>query len=181
LFDIAPKPRYYDDNLTGRIRADAGNLTVLESDEEPRQSLSRVVIQQYARFRELYPNAKLIAFATPVAAEQIWEYEQSGALRPYLEGLVLTAQHFDEMYDFSIPSHFTADPTLTYDGSHYRRDPVYDRIADALQRDDPDFGIVISGSNVEEIAAKYKDRLSLLGFNEFRGTRRASIGPWRNE
>jgi hypothetical protein len=63
------------------------------------------------------------------------------------------------MYDFSIPSAITANPKLSYDGSHYQP-AVSDTIAAAIQSHTPAFGIAISGRPLEEITRLYHERLA---------------------
>ncbi|MEP6829771.1 MAG: hypothetical protein ABI963_05490 [Rhizomicrobium sp.] len=162
ILDSAPKARYYDKDLAGRIRADAGTLPILRFKEVPGQKLhmSLTNVSEFAKFRAIFPKAHLVAFATPIASERIRQYQQLGVLPHYLKALHATAEHFDEMYDFSIPSQFTTDPKLTYDGSHYQP-AVYDKIAKALQSHEPSFGIRISGTSMADTEAKYLSRLVL--------------------
>ena len=160
LLDRSPKARYFGKDLTGQIRADAGTMPILRMKLKPRQQwhMSLNSVAQYAKFRQLYPKAHLVAYATPVSAQKIAQYKQSGLLPFYLDALHKTSTKFDEMYDFSIPSAVTSDPALTYDGSHYQP-AVSGRIVAALQAHEPSFGITISGRRLEEIARLYDDRL----------------------
>jgi len=160
VLNLAPKPRYYAQDLTGRIRADAGTLPILRIKMEPGQKLHMSLknVPEFANFRTLFPKAHLVAFATPVASARIRQYQSWGILPDYLAALHATAAHFDEMYDFSIPSEITSDPKLTYDGSHYQP-AVYDRIVQALAQHEPSFGIRISGHSLAETEAQYWDRL----------------------
>ncbi len=162
IFDSAPKARYYDKDLAGRIRADARTLPILRFKEVPGQKLhmSLTNVAEFAKFRAIFPKAHLVAFATLIASERIRQYQQLGVLPHYLKALHAMAEHFDEMYDFSIPSQFTTDPKLTYDGSHYQP-AVYDQIAKALQSHEPSFGIKISGTSMADTEAKYLSRLVL--------------------
>jgi hypothetical protein len=162
VFDLAPKPRYYGKDLTGQIRADAGSLPILRMKLEPGQKwhMSLSSVNEYAKFRQIFPKAHLVAYATPIAATRIRQFHQSGLLPFYLKALHATAAQFDEMYDFSIPSPVTADPHLSYDGSHYQP-VVSDKIAAAIQNHEPSFGIVISGRSLDEITGLYIGRLAL--------------------
>jgi hypothetical protein len=161
LLDISPKPRYYGGDLTGRIRDDAESLTILRAEGAPRRSVNHQIIQEYSKFREAFPNARLVAYATPVAVQRIVQYRDAEILPYYLTGLIETARYFDEMYDFSIPSIYTMDPTLTYDGSHFQPS-VNDRIVESIQNREPGFGIIISELDVHEISAVYAERLKAL-------------------
>ncbi|MBS0282515.1 MAG: hypothetical protein JSR25_15210 [Proteobacteria bacterium] len=162
LFDQSPKARYFGKDLTGQIRADAGTMPVLHMTLKPGQKwhMSLNSVGQYAKFREIFPKAHLVAYATPVAADKIAQFKEMGLLPFYLQALQKTSAQFDEMYDFSIPSQVTSDPKLTYDGSHYQP-AVSDRIAAAIQNHEPSFGIVLSGRTQEEITRLYADRLEL--------------------
>lgn len=161
LLDRSPKARYFGKDLAGQIRADAGTMPILRMKPKPRQQwhMSLISVAQYAKFRQLYPKAHLVAYATPVSAQKIAQYKKSGLLPFYLEALHKTSTKFDEMYDFSIPSAITSDPRLTYDGSHYQP-AVSGRIAAAIQTHEPSFGITISGRRLNEISRLYEDRLA---------------------
>ncbi len=161
ILDAAPRPRYYGGDLTGQIRTDAGSLGILEAEANPNRTVNWEVISRYSEFRELFPEARLVSYATPVSAQRIVEYHESGVLDVYLTSLHATAAHFDEMYDFSIPSEYTTDPTLTYDGSHYQ--PwVNDLIVTAIENREPGFGIIVKDRSVHEIRALYAERLAAL-------------------
>ena len=162
LLDQSPKARYFDKDLTGQIRADAGTMPVLRLTLKPGQKwhMSLNSVAEYAKFRQIFPKAHLVAYATPVAADKIAQFKEAGLLPFYLEALQKTSEHFDEMYDFSIPSAITSDPKLTYDGSHYQP-AVSAQIAAAMQSHQPSFGIVLSGRPLGEITRLYADRLEL--------------------
>ncbi len=162
LFDLSPKARYYGGDLTGQIRADAGSMPILRMKLKPGQkwNMSLKSVGFYAKFRQIYPKAHLVAYATPVAAFKIAHFKQSGLLPFYLTALQKTSAEFDEMYDFSIPSPITSNPKLTYDGSHYQPS-VSDTIAKALQSHTPSFGVKITGRSLEEISQLYEERLAL--------------------
>ncbi len=162
LLDQSPKARFFDGDLNGQIRADAEHMPVLRMTLKPGQKwhMSLNSVAEYAKFRQIYPKAHLVAYATPVAADKIAQFRQTGLLPFYLQALQKTSAQFDEMYDFSIPSQITSDPRLTYDGSHYQP-AVSGRIAAAIQKHEPSFGIILSGRPIEEIARLYADRLDL--------------------
>jgi hypothetical protein len=82
LLDRSPKARYFGKDLTGQIRADAGTMPILRMKLKPKQQwhMSLVSVAQYARFRQMYPKAHLVAYATPVSAQKIAHYKQSGLL-----------------------------------------------------------------------------------------------------
>ena len=159
--DLSPKPRYYGKDLTGQIRPDAGSLPILRMKLEPGQKwhMSLASVTEYAKFRRIFPKAHIVAYATPIAAAKIQQFQQSGLLPFYLQALHATAAQFDEMYDFSIPSAVTANPHLTYDGSHYQP-AVSDVIAAAIQEHKPAFGITVSGQSLEEMSRLYASRLA---------------------
>lgn len=162
LLDQSPKARYFGKDLTGQVRADAGTMPVLHMTLKPGQQwhMSLNSVEQYAKFRQIFPKAHLAAYATPVAADKIAQFKEAGLLPFYLKALHATAAQFDEMYDFSIPSPITSDPKLTYDGSHYQPS-VSAEIAAAIQKHEPAFGIVLSGRPLAEITRLYADRLEL--------------------
>jgi hypothetical protein len=160
LLDQSPKARYFGKDLTAQIRADAGTMPVLRLTLKPGQKwhMSLNSVAQYAKFRQIFPKAHLAAYATPVAADKIAQFKEMGLLPFYLQALQKTSAQFDEMYDFSIPSQITANPKLTYDGSHYQPS-VSGQIAAAIQHHEPSFGIVLSGRTLEDITRLYTDRL----------------------
>jgi len=162
LFDLAPKPRYYGKDLTGQIRADAASLPILKMTLKPGQKwhMSLNSVGEYAKFRRIFPKAHLAAYATPVAVSKIAQFQESGLLPFYLQALQKTSTQFDEMYDFSIPSAITANPKLTYDGSHYQP-RVSAIIAAAIRDHTPSFGIGVSGRSLDELTRLYAERLAL--------------------
>lgn len=162
LLDQSPKARFFGGDLTGQIRADAEIMPVLHMTLKPGEKwhMSLNSVAQYAKFRQIFPKAHLVAYATPIAAEKIAQFQRMGLLPFYLEALQKTSIQFDEMYDFSVPSQITTDPKLSYDGSHYQP-AVSDQIAAAMLKHEPAFGIILTGQPLEEISRIYADRLEL--------------------
>jgi hypothetical protein len=163
LLDRSPLERYYDANLTGQVRADARSFQALHLTLPPGQHwhFSDANVGVYAAFRQVFPNARLVAYVTPIAASRVLAYQHDGILPDYLRAIVDTAKHFDETYDFSIPSAVTTNPTLTYDGSHFY--PVVgDQIAAAIQSHDSGFGVRIDGLAADQLQALYAKRIDSL-------------------
>ncbi len=164
LLDLSPKARYYGKDLTGQIRSDAGSMPILRMTLKPGQKwhMSLNSVSQYAKFRQIYPKAHLSPMRHRLRPLGSRNYQQSGLLPFYLNALQKTSAEFDEMYDFSIPSAITANPELTYDGSHYQP-AVSDTIAAALLSHTPSFGIDIAGHSLEKFGRLYAERLALYG------------------
>ncbi len=161
LLDRSPLERYYGSDLTGQVRSDARTFQALHLALPPGQHwhFTDQNVPVYANFRKIFPGARLIAYATPVAAGRIVQYQQDGILQNYLRALIDASRFFDEAYDFSIPSVVTADPSLTYDGSHFY--PVVgDKIATALLAHESGFGVRIDGLTLEQLRALYKERIA---------------------
>jgi hypothetical protein len=163
LLDRSPLERYYGADLTGQVRADARSFQGPRLTLAPGQHwhFSDTNVGVYAEFRRIFPNARLVAYVTPIAAGRVLAYQRDGILPDYLRALVDTAKHFDEAYDFSVPSAVTMDPTLTYDGSHFYP-AVGDQIAAALQSHDSGFGVRIDHLTVDELQSIYAARIDTL-------------------
>jgi hypothetical protein len=163
LLDRSPLERYYDADLTGQVRAAARSFQAPRLTLPPGQHwhFSDTNVDVYAAFRRIFPNARLVAYVTPMATSRVLAYRRDGILPDYLRAIVDTAKHFDETYDFSIPSVVTTNPTLTYDGSHFY--PIVgDQIAAAIQSHDSGFGVKVDGLTTDQLQALYATRLESL-------------------
>jgi hypothetical protein len=163
LLNKSPLERYYGADLTGQVRADARSFQALHLTLAPGQHwhFSDANVDVYAEFRRIFPNARLVAYVTPIAADRVLAYRRDGILPDYLRAIVDTAKHFDEAYDFSIPSAVTTNPALTYDGSHFY--PVVgDQIAAAIQSRNSGFGVRIDGLTADQLQALYTTRIDSL-------------------
>jgi hypothetical protein len=163
LLDQSPLERYYDTDLTGQVRTGARSFQAQHLTLPPGQHwhFSDTNVGVYAAFRRIFPNARLVSYVTPIAANRVLAYRRDGILPDYLRAIVDTAKHFDETYDFSIPSAVTTNPTLTYDGSHFY--PVVgDQIAAAIQSHDSGFGVKVDGLTTDQLQALYATRIESL-------------------
>ena len=163
LLDQSPLERYYDADLTGQVRATARSFQAPRLTLPPGQHwhFSDTNVGVYAEFRRIFPNARLVAYVTPIASSRVLAYRHDGILPDYLRAIVDTAKHFDEAYDFSIPSVVTSNPALTYDGSHFYPS-VGDQIAAAIQSHDGGFGVRIDGLTTNQLQALYATRIEGL-------------------
>lgn len=80
--------------------------------------------------------------------------ERNGTLGGYLDAMYMTAQSFDQFYDFSVPSRITADPRLTYDGSHFTQKAQIP-IARTLGSGAITFGLAVHQLNKREYRERF--------------------------
>jgi hypothetical protein len=129
--------------------------------QAPRPELHAERGDLYVELRQLFPEARALAFVAPNAAWTIAQLELDGNLDTYLEGLRRAAAAFDAFLDFSIPSDITVSTTNTYDGVHFA-DAVNDHTAAALVSGDPAPGVDWKRRSPADIKALYEERIDRL-------------------
>jgi hypothetical protein len=112
----------------------------------------------YVELRQMFPEARALAFVAPTAAWTIAQLELDGHLDAYLGALHQASMAYDEFLDFSIPSEVTAGMKYTYDGLHYK-DPVNEHTLHALMSDEAAPGVDWKKQSPAEIAALYRERI----------------------
>lgn len=126
----APNDRYYDSQFSALALPGAGPFrpqrplragSVVEVDRGFNQfSLGPFRYDpELSQLRKLFPDAELIGYVPPVAAQYLAHLHLAGTLESYLRALFESNRVFDRIYDFSIPSSVTRDANNTYDGSHF--------------------------------------------------------------
>ena len=161
LLGVSPDPgSYYDRNFEPADFANppAYNPDFYKPGSQQRCDLSSV--ERFISLKELFPNAKFVAYVPPRSAwSMINDTYGRGLMDCYLTAFYQLAQSYDVMYDFSIPSKVTKNPHNTFDGSHYSV-KVNNQIAKILQQDsEPNFGIRIDRYSFEEYRKIYRQQL----------------------
>jgi hypothetical protein len=161
LLGVSPDPgSYYDANFEP---VDFPNPPVYEGKFYEPASLQKCdlsPVETFVGLKQFFPNAKFVAFVPPRSAWSIINDTYGRGLTDCeLSAFYELSQHYDAMYDFSIPSTITKDPRNTFDGSHYSV-IVNNRIAKILQGEtDSDFGIRIDKYKFDDYRTAYRQEL----------------------
>lgn len=168
----APNERYYDDRFVVHAVPNAGPYEPEASLEVPDELTPDVSFNQFslgpfvprpelARFRALFPEAELIAYVPPVTVQYAAKLELAGTLDSYLAAIHDASRHFDAIYDFSVPSSVTRDPSNTYDGSHFYKD-TNDRIARYLSSPPEPLtvGIAVHELSLDEYRRRFRSEVN---------------------
>ena len=169
LMRKSPWPRYYTGELKGSVLPDhpryvpSKNLQAGGTGIGWGRRFSWAAPGPYSlQHRYLYlqihaalPAATYVGYVPPISAWWVAEMDRSGNLDGYLDTIHATAQFFDRFYDFSVPSLITADPSRTYDGSHYMPD-VNQTIAGILNGGPLSFGLDVHRLDRDTYRQQYK-------------------------
>lgn len=161
LLGISPDPgSYYDQNFEP---VDFPNPPVYQGEFYEPGSLQKcdlTSVETFISLQKFFPNAKFIAYVPPRSAwSMINDTYGRGLTDCELSSFYKLSQSYDAMYDFSIPSEITKNPSNTFDGSHYSV-TVNNRIAKILQgKKDSDFGIRIDNRTFDNYRAIYRQQL----------------------
>ena len=152
----SPLPRYYTGELKGAILPSHPRY-VPSKDAHSGETPGPFSLQKsylYLQIRAALPAATYVGYVPPRSAWWVAEIDRRGNL-DYLDAIHATAQFFDRFYDFSVPSLITADPSRTYDGSHYMSD-VNRTIAGILNGGRPSFGLDVSRLDRDTYRQQFK-------------------------
>jgi hypothetical protein len=132
LADVSPDPfNYYDAAYEFRELREPNWKPVLVDRPDLKCDPRR--IGPFLELRKVFPGARLVAYAPPIApAQQISEIVSRGVLDCELDTFYEIARTYDAFYDFGIPSPLTLDARNTSDGSHFTPQSN-DRVVGELQ------------------------------------------------
>lgn len=157
LMRKSPLPRYYTGELKGSVLPSHPRYVVsknLHNGAAP-GPFSLQNSDLYLQIRAALPAATYVGYVPPRSASWVAEMDRSGNMDGYLDAVHATAQVFDRFYDFSVPSLITADPSRTYDGSHYMPD-VNQTIAGILNGGPLSFGLDVHRLDRDTYRQQYK-------------------------
>ena len=176
LLDESPLPRYYTSRFECAIRDDAPDFQPhfpLEAEglkrkgvqDQNQKKYDPKIAAYFGNMRDIFPEARFVAYVPPVSAWHIAKDEKDGILNGYLESIYATSQYFEVFWDFSIPSQVTWSTDKTYDGSHY--DVETNRlIAQVIfNRVTGPFGLDMSGITFGNYVASYEVALKMFGMS----------------
>ena len=161
LLGVSPDPAsYYDRNFEPVDFADPPVYRPQFYPPASQQRCDLSPVEGFISLKELFPNAKFVAYVPPRSAwSMIDDTYGRGLMDCYLSAFYQLSQSYDVMYDFSAPSEITKNPANTFDGSHYSVE-VNNQIAKILQQEsEGDFGIRIDKYSFEEYRKIYRQRL----------------------
>lgn len=146
LLKLSRLPRYYDEHFYGQILENTDQFQPHLVKKLARSVEGKVQwdkVDLYKIFKTLYPDAYTIFYVPPISIWHIKDMVQNDQLVDYLQAIHNLNAYADRLLDFSIPSRFTANPTYTYDGSHYIPQ-INQLIVDSFNGNDLAFGIEIT-------------------------------------
>lgn len=165
--------RAYDASFAGLVMADAPEFRpevsleaegLSRADDESRQlrQFNPAYAELYGEFRRIFPAARHIAYVPPISAWHVERFARNGVLDSYLTALHACAKHFDEFWDFSIPSPITWDTGNTYDGSHYRENVNRTLANVMLGSESPVAGLRLNSLSFDSYRIAYQQALDLF-------------------
>jgi hypothetical protein len=161
ILGISPDPaNYYDQNFEP---VDFANPPVYDAKfykPASQQKCDLASVETFIGLQKFFPNAQFVAFVPPRSAwSMINDTYGRGLMDCELSAFHKLAQNYDAMYDFSIPSEVTKNPSNTFDGSHYSV-KTNNRIAKILQGEtDGDFGIRVDNYKFDDYRTAYRQKL----------------------
>ncbi len=182
LREVSPMPRFYNDGFVGGVLKDTAAF-------KPPKKLKAAVFKGrldpqradlYRQLRDTFPEARFWGFVPPVAAWKVTETRHLGKiLDGYLQAIANTAEHFEVLYDFSVPSAVTRRHDNTYDGSHYYP-AVHKVISERLQTASPQvpadsFGLPVHAMTLGQYEGAFKAALNRFLAAEFPDLHQAEI------
>lgn len=112
-------------------------------------------------FREVFPNAKLVGFSTPLTADLLVNIHAEGGLNNYTGIIHEAAKYFDVFHDFVLPNELNIDVRNTWDGSHYK--PLYtDYVVRAVLENEQGLSVNVKAESLNEYRTRYFQAISKL-------------------
>ena len=169
LLGVSPDPAsYYDRNFEPVDTIDPPVYNAKFYKPAGLQKCDLTSVETFASLKEFFPNAKFVGYVPPRSAwSMVNDTYGRGLMDCYLTAFHQLSQHYDEMYDFSIPSAVTKNPDNTFDGSHYSV-ITNNQIAKILQGEaDSNFGIRVDNYSFDDYRHTYRQSLrSFLAENQ---------------
>ncbi len=126
------------------------------------QSCDRDKVNRYEELRNIFPDAEFVGYSAPVSSWYVVNqlYAYGDVLDCYLEANHQLSQEFTAVYDFTIPSPTTQEPSNGYNHDHYYDHVIYQvsqRIQEASNSSPsaPSFGLKVNDYSLDEYKAAY--------------------------
>ena len=161
LLGVSPDPgSYYDRDFEPVDVANPPVYTPGFYKSAGDQKCDLTAVETFASLKEFFPNAKFVGYIPPRSAWSIVNDTYGRNLMDcYLSAFHDLSQHYDAMYDFSVPSEVTTNPSNTFDGSHFSV-ITNNRIAQVLQGEsDQDFGIRVDNYDFDSYRQMYRQSI----------------------
>lgn len=156
----SPYPRYYTEDLTGAVLQATKPYTTPDCITVD-QSVKKFNIDKVSsleNLRSIWEGTVFKGFVSPISAWDISVLHYDGTLNSYLASIYEANEHLDTLFDFSIPSWVTKDPSNSYDSEHYYPETT-DLIAISLINDKPLFGVDMKNYSKNEYKRIFKTEL----------------------
>ena len=177
LLKISPMDRYYDEKLICKImpglppyKPDRVKLNheitnisyneygdVLDDDCKINFDSYLKIIEKYKLIKMNFSKAMLLGYVPPISPWEIASWSKKRYVI-YLNTIFSISRFISPFYDFSIPSSITANPSNTYDGSHYNAKTNI-LIAERLNQQSEDFGARVDTLSKAQYFLKYQKEL----------------------
>lgn len=167
LFNPMPGARYYNSqrNFESETVDNWPDYKPVFDVRKSDQACDRDKINRYRELSNLFPDAEVIGFAAPISSWYVVNhlYAYGDTLDCYLEATHQLAQEFTAVYDFTMPSPTTQDPSKSYNGGHYYSSTI-DRLTAIVQGDEskakeqvgqPAFGVNPRDYSLEDYKSMY--------------------------
>ncbi|MDJ0947529.1 MAG: hypothetical protein QNJ94_01260 [Alphaproteobacteria bacterium] len=164
LMGRSPHPIFYRSDFTGDIHPDSGPFHP-ESLLVPDLSIGMFAIDGFStnsvrlfqQLRDRLPkHTRMIGYTPVISPHYVGRLWLDGKLEDYLWASYSVGQVFDKYYDFTMPSEWTKDHDLTYDGGHYDRS-VNDKMAKVLSGGPLEAGLAVHGMSWLEYRDRFKE------------------------
>jgi hypothetical protein len=160
LLGQSPDPaNYYNDKFE---LAEIENKPVYKPEflkPQPPQECDQNQVNYYTELKNIFPKAELIGYVPPRSAWSVVNETYGRKLTDCtLQGFHQVSQIYNQMYDFSVPSQLTKNPSNTFDGGHFSP-AANDQVAEVLQEKPSDLAIEVNKYSLSEYQKLYKTRL----------------------
>jgi hypothetical protein len=150
---------YYDRNFESREFPDSPRYQPSFYPPEPPQECDLTRVELYEEIRNIFPDARIVGYVPPRASwEVVNETYNRKIMSCVLDGFHQVSTIYDDMYDFSVPSEMTMEPSNTYDGSHFTVE-VNNQIADILENRADNIGLKVDKFTIDSYKTAYIERL----------------------
>lgn len=120
LAGVSPDTDVYYDSRFEAQEFPGADYALPELIDKPDLQCNLGKVAEYARLREVFPQARLVGYAPPVTPwYKLSDIYSRRVLDCGMEAFEQIAASYDEFWDFSIPSALTEAPDVSYDGSHF--------------------------------------------------------------
>lgn len=164
LLNPRPGARFYNSqkNFESETVDDWPDYKPVFDVRESDQTCEHEKVNRYRELRDVFPEAEFVGYAAPVSSWYVVNnlYAYGDVLDCYLEANHQLSQEFTAVYDFTIPSPTTQEPSNGYNHDHYYDHIIY-QVSQVIQEvapasnAEPNFGLKVNDYSLEEYKTAY--------------------------